>query len=119
VVLVLVLADSTKKRRYIMAQVQDKVRDEVNKVLAQQAERGVKRNEICRSLFSFGFSEHQVGAVLGINPKSAHASKLSIKDGKREKKDIKNYLVLDVIKLQVFLKNVKALVGKPSHPKQG
>ena len=102
-----------------MEQDQDKARQEVNKVLAQQAEKGIKRNEICRALFSFGFSEHQVGAVLDINPKSAHAAKLTIKDGKREKKEIKNYLVLDVIRLQGFLKNVKVLVGQPSHPKQG
>lgn len=102
-----------------MEQNQDKARQEVNKVLAQQAEKGIKRNEICRSLFSFGFSEHQVGAVLDINPKSAHASKMDIKEGKRVKKEIKNYLCLDVIRLQGFLKNVKVLVGQPSHKKQG
>jgi len=54
-----------------------------------------------------------------INPKTAHAAKLNIKDGKRVKKDIKNYLCLDVIRLQGFLKNIKILVGQPSHPKQG
>jgi hypothetical protein len=97
---------------------QDKARTEVNKVLAQQAKKGIKRNEICRSLFSFGFSEQQVSVVLGINPKSAHAAKLKIQDGKREKKDIKNYLVLDVIRLQAFLKQVKVLVDQPSHKKQ-
>lgn len=102
-----------------MAQEQTKARNEVNKVLMQQAQKGIKKNEICRSLFSFGFSEHQVGAVLGINPKSAHAAKLSIKDGKREKKEIKSYLILDVIRLQGFLKNVKTVVGQPSHGKQG
>ena len=47
------------------------------------------------------------------------AAKMSIKDGKRVKKEIKNYLVLDVVRLQGFLKNVKVLVGQPSHPKQG
>lgn len=98
---------------------QDKARDEVNKVLAQQTDKGVKRNEICRSLFSFGFSEHQVATLLSIKPQSAHAAKLSIRDGKREKKELKNYLVLDVIRLQGFLKNVKVLVGQPSHGKRG
>ena len=98
---------------------QDKARDEVNKVLAQQADKGIKRNEICRSLFSFGFSEYQVSVLLGIKPQTAHAAKLNIKDGKREKKEIKNYLVLDVIRLQGFLKNVKVLVGQPSHGKRG
>lgn len=102
-----------------MEQDKDKAKQEVNKVLEQQASRGVKRNEVCRSLFSLGFSEHQVAGVLGINPKSAHAAKMSIKDGKREKKEVKNFLVLDVIRLQVFLKNVKILVGQPSHGKQG
>ena len=102
-----------------MEQDQGKARQEVNKVLAQQAEKGIKRNEICRSLFSFGFSEVQTGAILGINPKSAHASKMKIQDGKRVKKEIKNFLVLDVIRLQGFLKNVKVLVGQPSHPQKG
>lgn len=69
-----------------MEQDKDTAREEVNKVLAQQADKGVKRNEICRSLFKFGFSEVQTGAILGINPKSAHAAKMNIKDGKREKK---------------------------------
>ena len=102
-----------------MTQEQDKARKEVKKVLEQQTQKGIKRNEICRSLFSFGFSEHQAGAILEINAKSAHASKIKIQDGKRVKKEIKNYLVLDVIRLQGFLKNVKALVGQPSHGKQG
>jgi hypothetical protein len=102
-----------------MEQDQDKARQEVNKVLEQQASKGIKRNEICRSLFSFGFSEHQVSVAMVINPKSAHAAKLKIQDGKREKKEIKNYLVLDVIRLQAFLKQVKVLVGQPSHKKQG
>ena len=57
------------------------------------------------------------GVLLNINPKSAHAAKLSIQDGKRVKKEIKNFLVLDVIGLQGFLKNVKILVGQPSHKK--
>lgn len=102
-----------------MEQDQDKAREQVNKVLDQQAQKGIKRNEICRSLFHYGFSEHQVAGVMGINPKSSHASKISIKDGKREKREIKNLLVLDVIRLQGFLKNVKILVGQPSHGKQG
>ncbi len=102
-----------------MAQEQKKARNEVNKVLGQQATKGIKRNEVCRSLFSFGFSEHQVAAVMGINPKSAHAAKLSIKDGKREKKEVKNFLLMNVIQRQGFLKQVKILVGQPSHPKQG
>jgi hypothetical protein len=106
-------------RRHTMTQDQNKARQEVNKVLDQQAAKGIKRNEICRSLFSYGFSEHQVGAVMGINAKSAHASKLSIRDGHREKKEIKSFLVLDVIRLQGFLKNVKMMVGQPIHPKQG
>jgi len=101
-----------------MEQDKDKARQEVNKVLEQQADKGIKRNEICRSLFSFGFSEYQVAVILGINPKSAHASKLSIKEGIREKKEIKSFLVLNVIRLQGFLKNVKILVGNPSHKKQ-
>lgn len=84
---------------------QSKAREEVNKVLAQQADKGVKRNEICRSLFSFGLSEHRVALLLGIKPQTAHAAKLNIRDGKREKKELKNYLVLDVIRLQGFLKN--------------
>jgi hypothetical protein len=46
---------------------------------------------------------------LGVNPKSAHAAKLSIRDSKREKEEIKNFPVLDVIRLQGFLKNVKVL----------
>ena len=98
---------------------QKTARTEVNKTLEQQAQKGIKRNEICRSLFSFGFSEHQVAVVMGINPKSAHASKLSIQDGKRVKKDIKNFLCLDVIRLQGFLKQVKVLVGQALHKKQG
>jgi hypothetical protein len=57
-----------------MAQDQNKARQEVNKVLAQQADKGIKRNEICRSLFSFGFSEHQVAILVGIKPQSAHAA---------------------------------------------
>ena len=97
---------------------QDKARTEVNKVLAQQAGKGIKRNEICRSLFNFGFSKHQVAVLLGIKPQSAHAAKMNIKDGKRERKAIKNCLVLDVIRLQGVLKNVKVLVGQPSHGKQ-
>jgi hypothetical protein len=101
-----------------MTQDQTKARTEINKVLEQQASKGIKRNEVCRSLFHFGFSEHQVGAVMGINPKSAHASKLSIGNGQREKKEIRNFLVLDVIRLQGFLKNVKTVVGKPSHRKE-
>ncbi len=56
---------------------------------------------------------------MGINPKSAHASKLSIRDGKREKREVKNFLVMNVIQRQGFLKQVKILVGQPSHPKQG
>lgn len=101
-----------------MEQDKGKTRAEINKVLEQQAQRGIKRNEICRSLFSLGFSEHQVAAVLSINPKSAHASKLSIQDGKRVKKELKNYLCLDVIRIQGFLKQVKVLVGQASHKKQ-
>jgi hypothetical protein len=98
-----------------MTQDQTKARTEVNKVLEQQAAKGIKRNEICRSLFSYGFSEHQVGMVMGITPKSAHAAKMSIKSGKREKKEIKNFLVMNVIQRQGFLKNVKTMVGKPTH----
>lgn len=101
-----------------MTQEQTKARNEVTKVLEQQAAKGIKRNELCRSLFSYGFSEHQVADVMGINPKSAHAAKLSIRDGKREKKEIKSFLVLDVIRLQGFLKNVKTVVGKPTHGKR-
>lgn len=69
-----------------MTQEQTKACQEINRVLDQQAVKGIKRNEICRSLFSFGFSEHQVAAVMGINPKSAHAAKLNIWNGNREKK---------------------------------
>lgn len=54
---------------------------------------------------------------MGINPKAAHAAKMTIKDGKRVKKEIKNYLVLDVIRLQGFQKQVKVLVCQPSHKK--
>jgi len=52
-----------------MEQDQRKTRQEVNKVLEQQAQKGITRNEICRSLFSFGFSEHQVAIAMDINPK--------------------------------------------------
>lgn len=47
-----------------MEQNQDKAREGVNKVLGQQSQKGIKRNEICRSLFSLGFSEHQVATLL-------------------------------------------------------
>ena len=91
---------------------QDKAKTEINKVLEQQAQKGIKRNEICRSLFSFGFSELQFATVMAINHRYAHAAKLRIRDDKREMKDIENYLVPDVIRLQAFLKNVKHLVGQ-------
>ncbi len=96
----------------------DRAREEVDKVLARQAEKGIKRNEICRSLFSFGFSERQVGLVLGINPKSASAAKMKIHKGQRTKKEIKNYLVLDLIHRQIFIRNLKLPAGQPAHGRQ-
>lgn len=86
---------------------------EVNKVLKDQSEKGVLRWQIAVSLFSKGFSEKQVGMVMGgISHKTAHSYKIDFLNNKT-RREIRNYLKLDVIRMQGFLKNVKALVGEP------
>ncbi len=93
------------------------VKEAVDKVLQQQAEKGIKRWEIAISLFSKGFTEGQVGLIMGFNPKTAHAMKIDFGNGK-VKREIKNYLKLDVIRMQGFIMNCKVLVGDPAHMKE-
>lgn len=90
----------------------EQARKEIDKVLDEQSEKKVKRWQIAVSLFSRGFSERQVGIVMGIDSRTSHSYKIDFKNNKA-KRAIKNYLRLDVIKMQIFTKHCKALVGQP------
>ncbi len=90
------------------------VRQEIDNVLNQQKEKGLKRWEIALSLFAKGFSEKQVGIIMDFDHRTAHAMKVDIAHGKA-KREIRNYLKLDVIKMQSFMKNCKMLAGEPAH----
>jgi hypothetical protein len=64
------------------------VREELQEFLKTQQSLGCKRRDIALVLFARGYTEKQVGLVMGINPKSAHAMKVDFsKKGKeaREK----------------------------------
>ena len=96
----------------------EEARKEIDKVLKGQAEKGVKRWQIAISLFFRGFSEKQVGILLGVNHRTAHASKIDFKNDKANR-EIMSYLRLDVIRLQGFIKHCKVLVGEPHGSKKG
>ena len=90
----------------------EEAKKEVDRVLLEQNEKKIKRWQVAISLFSRGFSEKQVGEVMGIDHRSAHAFKIDFKNNKA-RREIKNFLRLDVIKMQIFIKNCKVLVGEP------
>ena len=48
----------------------------IQSFMKQQKELGVKRKEIANALFAKGFSEVQVGTLMGVHPKTAHAMKV-------------------------------------------
>jgi hypothetical protein len=87
-------------------------RKEIDMVLKGQDEKGVKRWQIAVSLFSKGFSEKQVGVIMNINHRSAHAFKINFSNNKA-RREIKNHLKMDIVTLQRFLKNIRILVGEP------
>lgn len=90
-------------------------RKEVDKVLNGQAKKGIKRWQVAISLFFKGFSEKQVAEIMKINHRTAHASKIDFKNNKK-RREIKNFLMLDIVRMQGFIKNVKILVGEPFNP---
>lgn len=98
----------------------DTARERIDAFLVMQRERGVKRNEIARSLFFKGYSERQVAEVMGITPKSAHAMK--IRHGKRTDegnpvyKEAKNFLRGNAVsEFNRFYQDIKELVGPITH----
>lgn len=94
------------------------VKREIAKVLAEQAEKRIKRWQIAISLYSKGFSEGQVAQIMGFSKQTAHACKIDFCNNKA-RREIKNYLRLDVIKMQSFIKSCKALVGEPQSRMKG
>jgi hypothetical protein len=92
-------------------------KSEIDKILEQQAEKGIKRWMVVASLTHKGFSEKQIAKVMGCDARTVHAMKFKSRST-GERHEMKNYFVLDVIKMQGFIKNVKAIVGKPSHRKE-
>ncbi len=65
------------------------VRKSLDAFMKQQVELGARRRDIALVLFARGYTEKQVGLVMDVNPKSAHAMKVDFsKKGKeaREKK---------------------------------
>ncbi len=61
-----------------------KARVEIETFMKQQVEDlGARRRDIALVLFQRGYTEKQVGLVMGVNPKSAHAMKVDFsKKGK-------------------------------------
>jgi ribosomal protein L28 len=51
---------------------------ELKKFMKTQKEKGVKRYEMALVLFGKGYSESQVGKVMGVHPKTAHAFKINL-----------------------------------------
>ncbi len=71
------------------------VRKDIQDFMETQKSLGCKRRDIALVLFARGYTEKQVGLVMGINAKSAHAMKVDFsKKGKeaREKKGKPVYL---------------------------
>ena len=60
-------------------------RKQLDAMLKEQVELGGKRRDIALVLFQRGYTERQVGFVMGINPKSAHAMKTNFSKAGREK----------------------------------
>ena len=90
------------------------LKEEVGRILDQQAEKGIKRWMVVASLTHKGFSEKQISTLMGCDARTVHAMKFqNRKSGIRH--EVRNYFVLDVIKMQGFLKNIKAIAGNPSH----
>ena len=91
------------------------VKKEVDRVLTEQVKKGIRKWEIALSLFYVGFSERQVGRVMSIDAKTTHSYKIDFKNNKK-RREVKNYLLLDAVKKQEFIKHVKVLVGEPFNP---
>jgi hypothetical protein len=90
-------------------------RKKIDTVLKEQDEKGVRRWQIAISLFFKGFSEKQVAEIMKINQRTAHASKIDFKNNKK-RREIRNYLRLDIVRMQGFIRNCKFLVGEPFNP---
>jgi len=89
-------------------------RQRIRGFIEKQVERGVKRNEIARSLFFRGYSEKQVGEIMEISPKSAHAMKIAFGRNGKARKDIRDYLRGNAIReFNPFFRDAKALAGEP------
>jgi len=77
-------------------------RVELDAFLSKQQELGAKRRDIALVMFARGYSEAQVGKVMGINPKSAHAMKVDFsKKGKEAREKKGKRLHLDPSKAQL------------------
>ena len=51
-------------------------RKELQNFKLQQLEHGAKSGELCRVLFHKGYTEAEVGKVMCVDPKTAHAAKI-------------------------------------------
>lgn len=87
----------------------------IKEFLNKQVDGGLKRYQISNTLIAMKYSEAQVGAIMGINPKSVHAHKKVIKQGVIvSHRDI-------AVKFHgnnTFRADVKSLVGVPAHSKE-
>ncbi len=63
------------------------VRKELDDFMKQQVELGAKRRDIALVLFQRQYTEREVGLVMGINPKSAHAMKVNFSKAAKAKQE--------------------------------
>ncbi len=89
------------------------VRKELNAFLQKQEELGCKRRDICLVLVARGYTERQIGLVLGINPKSAAAMKIDFsKEGKTKAEKTGKRVHLDPSKAQLKRVDGKKMLTK-------
>lgn len=66
----------------------------LNAFMKQQVEElGARRRDIALVLFARGYTERQVGLIMDINPKSAHAMKVDFSKKGKEAREKKGKLV--------------------------
>ena len=71
-------------------------------MLETQRGRGTKRGEICRVLLHKGFTESEIGSVLGIDAKTVHASKIDFSAaGKAKAEKVGHRIHLDLSKARL------------------
>ncbi len=86
----------------------NEVRRGLDEFLEKQKELGAKRRDIALVLFARGYTEKQVGLVMGINAKSAHAMKVDFSQKGKEAREKKGKPVY----LDPKTANLKRIDGK-------